>query len=127
MKQTHLTRRAALRTGTAAAAVLAAPPFLRLATAATPIKIGIPTVITGGYAILGQQTMRTCKLVEKTIGRNVLSRPVAFEYRDTQGNPADCVRKCQELVERDGITLTAGVIMDSHTAAVQPKPTDTQD
>jgi len=68
MKQTQLTRRAVLRTGTAAAAMLAAPPFLRLATAATPVKIGIPTVITGGYAVLGSHVMRTCKLVEKIGG-----------------------------------------------------------
>src|SRR6266702_784010 len=82
MKQTQLTRRAVLRTGTAAAAMLAAPPFLRLATAATPVKI---------------------------------------EYRDTQGHPADCVRKCQELVERDGIHLITGVIVSSEARAIMPK------
>jgi branched-chain amino acid transport system substrate-binding protein len=122
MKQTYLNRRAVLRTGTAAAAMLAAPPFLRFATAATPVKIGIPTVITGGYAVLGSHVMRTCKLVEKIGGaKAVLGRPVAFEYRDTQGNPADCVRKCQELVERDGIHLITGVVVSSEARAIMPK------
>jgi len=123
MKQTYTpSRRALLRTGTAAAAMLAAPPFLRVATAAAPIKIGIPTVITGGYAVLGAHVMRTCKLVAKmTAAKGMLGRPIAFEYRDTQGNPADCVRKTQELVERDDCRLIAGVVVSSEARAIMPK------
>src|SRR5215467_1359059 len=115
MKQTHLTRRSVLRTGTAAAALLAAPPFLRLATAATPIKIGIPTVITGGYAILGSQVMRTCRLVKKMTDAKggVIGRPIEFMFQDTQGDPAICVRKSQELVERDNCRILTGVIVSS--------------
>src|ERR1700730_12591813 len=109
----------AARDGTA---LLASPKLLRIAAAATPIKIGIPTVITGGYAVLGSHVMRTCKLVEKIGGaKAVLRRPVAFAYRDTQGNPADCVRKCQELVERDGIHLITGVVVSSEARAIMPK------
>jgi branched-chain amino acid transport system substrate-binding protein len=115
-------RRTVLRTGTAAAVSLAAPPFLRTASAATPIKIGIPTVITGGYAVLGAQVMRTCKLVQKMMDdKGVLGRPISFEYRDTQGNPADCVRKSQELVERDDCHLITGVVVSSEARAIMPK------
>ena len=115
-------RRDLLRTGTVAVATLAAPPFLRVASASTPIKIGIPTVITGGYAVLGAQVMRTCKLVQKMMGeKGVLGRPISFEYRDTQGNPADCVRKSQELVERDDCHLIAGVVVSSEARAIMPK------
>jgi branched-chain amino acid transport system substrate-binding protein len=123
MQQAHSpSRRTLLRTGTAAVAMLAAPPFLRVATAAAPIKIGIPTVITGGYAVLGAHVMRTCKLVAKMTGdKGVLGRPIAFEYRDTQGNPADCVRKTQELVERDDCRLIAGVVVSSEARAIMPK------
>jgi branched-chain amino acid transport system substrate-binding protein len=122
MKQIYRpSRRTLLRTGTAAA-MLAAPPFLRVSTAATPIKIGIPTVITGGYAVLGAQVMRTCKLVQKMVGeKGVLGRPVAFEFRDTTGNPADCVRKTHELVERDDIHLITGVVVSSEARAIMPK------
>ena len=120
--QARTSRRTVLRTGTAAAAILAAPPFLRVASAATPIKIGIPTVITGGYAVLGAQVVRTCKLVQKMMGdKGVLGRPISFEYRDTQGNPADCVRKCQELVERDDCHLITGVVVSSEARAIMPK------
>ena len=54
-----ITRRRLLEATVAGSALIAAPSFLRHADAATPIKIGIPTVITGGYAILGSQVLRT--------------------------------------------------------------------
>ena len=117
-----LSRRSILRAGSATAAMLASPALLRVAGAATPIKIGIPTVITGGYAILGSHVMRTCKLVGKMTGsKGVLGRPIEFIYRDTQGNPADCVRKSQELVERDDCRLITGVVVSSEARAIMPK------
>ncbi len=88
-----------------------------------PIKIGIPTVITGGYAVLGSQVMRTCQLVKKMTDAKggLLGRPVEFLFQDTQGDPAICVRKCQELVERDNCRILAGVIVSSEAAAMLPK------
>lgn len=121
--QTATTRRTILKGTAAASALLAAPAYLRHATAATPIKIGIPTVITGGYALLGSQVIRTCKLVKKMTDAKggVLGQPVEFLYQDTQGDPANCVRKCQELVERDNCRILTGVIVSSEAAAILPK------
>ncbi len=121
--KTAATRRGILKGALAASALIAAPAYLKRATAATPIKIGIPTVITGGYAVLGQQTMRTCKLVKKMTDAKggVLGRPVEFLYQDTQGEPANCVRKCQEMVERDDCRIFTGVIVSSEAAAIMPK------
>jgi len=121
--QSGTTRRRILKGALATSSLLAAPAFLHRATAATPIKIGIPTVITGGYAILGSQTMRTCKLVKKLTDAKggVLGRPIEFLYQDTQGDPATCVRKCQELVERDGCRIFTGVIVSSEASAIMPK------
>src|SRR5215813_1126741 len=98
MIRERATRRAILRGAAAASALVAAPAYLRHATAATPIKIGIPIVITGGYALLGSQVLRTCKLVKKMTDAKggVLGQPVEFVYQDTTGDPATCVRKCQE-------------------------------
>lgn len=116
------TRRTILKTGVASAAMLGSPAILRVASAATPIKIGIPTVITGGYAVLGSQVMRTCKLVQKMLAnKGVLGQPIEFLYKDTQGNPADCVRKTQELVERDNCQLITGVVVSSEARAIMPK------
>src|SRR5258708_3518059 len=111
------TRRAVLKAATAASALVAAPAFLRQAGAANPIKIGIPTVITGGYALLGSQVVRTCKLVKKLTDAKggLLGQPIEFVYQDTQGDPATCVRKCQELVERDNCRILSGLIVSSES------------
>lgn len=121
--QSGLSRRQVLASGVAAGAVLAAPAYLTRATAATPLKIGIPTVITGGYAVLGSHVMRTAKLVKKMkdASGGVLGRPVEFLFKDTQGKPADCVRKCQELVERDECRIFTGVVVSSEARAIMPK------
>jgi branched-chain amino acid transport system substrate-binding protein len=118
-----MTRRAILKHAVGASTFAAAPAFLRHASAATAIKIGIPTVITGGYALLGSQVIRTCKLVKKMTDAKggVLGQPVEFIYQDTQGDPANCVRKCQELVERDNCRILTGVIVSSEAAAMLPK------
>ena len=121
--QQSMTRRRILKGAVAASAVVAAPAYLRVATAATPIKIGIPTVITGGYALLGSQVMRTCRLVKKMMDAKggLIGQPIEFLFQDTQGDPAMCVRKSQELVERDNCRILTGVIVSSEAAAMLPK------
>jgi branched-chain amino acid transport system substrate-binding protein len=123
MSQETNTRRRILQ-GAAAASALSAVPFIRTARAqGKPIKIGIPTVITGGYALLGSQVQRTCRLVQKMVNAKggLIGRPVEFLYTDTQGDPAQCVRKTQELVERDNCHILSGVIVSSEAAAMLPK------
>ncbi len=118
---TKQARRRFLKGAAAAAALAAAPAYLK--AQANAIKIGIPTVITGGYALLGSQVMRTCRLVKKMTDAKggVLGRPVEFLFQDTQGDPAICVRKAQELVERDNCRILSGVIVSSEAAAMLPK------
>jgi branched-chain amino acid transport system substrate-binding protein len=120
-----ISRRTMLEATLAGTTLVAAPAFLRHAAEAQagPIKIGIPTVITGGYAVLGGQVMRTCRLVKKMTDAKggVIGRPLEFLFQDTQGDPAMCVRKCQELVERDNCRILTGVIVSSEAAAMLPK------
>ena len=123
MSQQTSTRRRILQ-GAAAASALSALPFVKTARAqGKPIRIGIPTVVTGGYALLGSQVQRTCRLVQKMVNAKggVIGRPVEFLYADTQGDPAQCVRKSQELVERDNCHILTGVIVSSEAAAMLPK------
>src|SRR5262245_64409642 len=51
----------------------------------------------------------------------VIGRPVEFRFQDTEGDPAMCVRKSQELVERDDCHILTGVIVSSEAAAMLPK------
>jgi branched-chain amino acid transport system substrate-binding protein len=122
-----IARRAFLGGGMAGAAVLGAPGLLRCARAqGGPIRIGVPTAVTGTWAALGAQVVRTCKLVAKEVDERggLLGRKVEFVFDDTQGNPANCVRKAQEMVERHKVNLLTGIIVSSEALAVSAKLAD---
>jgi len=112
-------------TGSAAGlAAVGAPGLLKYAWAQSsgPIKIGVPTALTGTWAPLGNEVVRTCKLVaEEVKDKGVLGRPVEFVFDDTQGNPANCVRKAQEMVERHKVNIITGIIVSSEALAVAAK------
>jgi branched-chain amino acid transport system substrate-binding protein len=114
-------RRAALGAGTA---FLSAPALTRFALAQSgPLKLGVPTAITGTWAALGAQVVRTCRLWAKTVNAQggLLGRQVEFLFEDTQGVPANCLRKAQEMVERDRVNILLGLMASSEALAVMPK------
>jgi branched-chain amino acid transport system substrate-binding protein len=105
-----------------ATATLAGPVFLRHAYAQNPIKIGIPTVLSGGNAQYGIQAKRACELFAQDMkGKGILGRPIEFIYEDTASDPANAVRKAQKLVERDGVKFITGVVLSSEALAISAK------
>jgi branched-chain amino acid transport system substrate-binding protein len=48
-------------------------------------------------------------------------RPIELIIEDTGGNPATCVRKFQQMVERDGCRIFTGITFSSETLAVMPR------
>lgn len=103
------------------------PALVRPAKAqAAAIRIGVPTGITGQWAALGQQVQRACRLFAKTTNAKggINGRPIEFVYEDTQGDPAMCVRKTTELVERGGVNLITGIISSGESLAVMPRLND---
>eukprot|EP01031_Cornospumella_fuschlensis_P005386 gene5386-6705_t len=65
----------------ALAALLAAPAFINQGRAqGAPIRLGVPTAMTGTWAALGAQVVRSCRLWAKTINAEggLLGRPVEF-------------------------------------------------
>jgi branched-chain amino acid transport system substrate-binding protein len=118
-------RREFLVTAAATASLVGVPAFLRRAWAqgSGPIRIGVPTAITGTWAALGAQVVRTCKLVQKEVDERggIVGRKVEFLFEDTQGNPANCVRKAQEMVERHQVNLFTGIMASSEALAVSAK------
>jgi branched-chain amino acid transport system substrate-binding protein len=99
------------------------PFVLRRAYAQNPIKIGLPTVLSGGNAQYGTQAKRACELFGKEINAKggVLGRPVEFIYEDTGADPATAVRKAQKLVEKDGVKILTGTVLSSEALAVSAK------
>ena len=105
-----------------ATATLAGPVFLRRAYAQNPIKIGIPTVLSGGNAQYGIQAKRACELFAHDMkGKAVLGRPIEFIFEDTASDPANAVRRAQKLVERDGVKFLTGVVLSSEALAISAK------
>jgi branched-chain amino acid transport system substrate-binding protein len=117
-------RRAFLKTAVVSGgASVGVAVFLRRAYAQNPIKIGIPTVLSGGNAQYGIQAKRAAELFAKDIKTRggVLGRPVEFLYEDTASDPATAVRKAQKLVEKDGVKLLTGVVLSSEALAISAK------
>ncbi len=118
------TRRGLLRTALAGASIaVAAPAILRHALGETPIKIGMPLALTGPAGEIGLQMRHGAEFWAKETNANggVLGRPIELNVEDTAGDPAACVRKAQEVVERDGCRLLFGMVLSSEALAVVPK------
>ena len=117
-----LTRRSVMRS--AGIALVAAPLLPRRGWAAPePIKIGMPLALTGPLGSVGQELKRGAELWAKVQNAKggVLGRPLKLLIEDTGGNPADAVRKAQEMVERDGCNIFTGITLSSEALAVVPK------
>ena len=100
-----------------------AMPWVRRVVAAEPIKIGMPLALTGPLGSVGQQLKRGGEMWAKVQNANggLLGRPIQLLIEDTGGNPADAVRKSQEMVERDKCNILTGITLSSEALAVAPK------
>jgi branched-chain amino acid transport system substrate-binding protein len=118
------TRRHMLRTALGGASLaVAAPTVLRHALGETPIKIGMPLALTGPAGEIGLQMRHGAEFWAKEVnaGGGLLGRQIELHVEDTAGDPATCVRKAQEVVERDGCRLLFGMVLSSEALAVVPK------
>src|SRR6476659_1150757 len=118
----RFTRRAVLA---GAGAAIASPSILSSAQAQAGgvIKIGMPLALTGPLGSVGQQQKRGAELYAKLQNAKggILGRKIELLIEDTVGNPATCVRKAQEMVERYDCRLFTGITLSSEALAVVPK------
>jgi branched-chain amino acid transport system substrate-binding protein len=93
------------------------------AQAAGTIKIGMPLALTGPLGSVGQQQKRGAELYAKVQNAKggILGRKIELLIEDTVGNPAACVRKAQEMVERQDCHLFTGITLSSEALAIVPK------
>jgi len=119
-KRSDVSRRTLVKAAAAAAVVPALPCF---ASAAEPIKIGMPVALTGFAANVGVQMRRACEFWAKQVNAKggLLGRPVDLVISDTEGNPATAVRKAQEMVERDGIRILTCIVVSNEALAIAPR------
>jgi branched-chain amino acid transport system substrate-binding protein len=118
----RVTRRVVLAGAGAAVASPAVWTSAR-AQAGGAIKIGIPAALTGPLGTVGQQTKRGAEFYAKVQNAKggILGRKIELLIEDTAGNPANCVRKAQEMVERQGVKIFTGLTLSSEALAVVPK------
>src|SRR4051794_35037341 len=120
---TRMNRRLLLKQAAALATMLPMPALVgRTNAQSATLKIGVPTAITGSWALQADQVQKACKLYAKQINAQggIDGRKIEFRFEDTQGDPATCVRKVREMVERDGIKIIVGVINSSEALAIMP-------
>ncbi len=121
MKRTHTRRGALAVTGAAVAS-----PFIwtsAQAQAGSTIKLGMPLALTGPLGSVGQQQKRGAELYAKVQNEKGgwLGKKIELLIEDTVGNPATCVRKAQEMVERHDCRLFTGITLSSEALAIVPK------
>ena len=113
----RLTRRTMLLTSTAAAmlGVIATHP----ADAKDPVKIGVPTALTGTYADLGDQARRAVIFAvdEANAAGGVDGRQVEAKFLDTEAKP-DLARQQGEKLALDGYNLLTGTIASGEGLAM---------
>src|SRR5262249_18289314 len=120
------TPRISRRTALAGAGAAVAAPHIwtrAQAEAAATIKIGMPLALTGPLGSVGQQQKRGAEFYAKLQNAKGgwLGKKIELLIEDTAGNPAACVRKAQEMVERQDCRLFTGITLSSEALAIVPK------
>jgi len=85
-----------------------------------PIKIGMPTILSGRVAMLGISSSNAAKMeVEKFNAAGGLNgRPIELVIRDSKGQPQEAARVARELVTADGCELLLDAEASSGAFAV---------
>ncbi|MGO9702022.1 MAG: ABC transporter substrate-binding protein [Xanthobacteraceae bacterium] len=89
------------------------------ALANDPLRIGIPTSLTGPYVELGAEVKRGAEFAANEVNAKggVDGRKVELEYADTEGNP-DAGRRAAEKLVRSGYRLLTGTISSAVGLAI---------
>ncbi|HVO02595.1 MAG TPA: ABC transporter substrate-binding protein [Candidatus Cybelea sp.] len=115
-------RRRTLLKGAAAAGILqVSAPFIRRASAADTVKIGLCNPLTGTYAAVGKNEMIGCQLAVEQINAKggILGKQAELLVEDsTSGDAGTAVQKARKLIERDGISFLLGNVNSALSLAM---------
>ncbi|MBR1219785.1 ABC transporter substrate-binding protein [Bradyrhizobium sp. U87765 SZCCT0131] len=113
-----------MKTMTTTAIALLAGTAMLAATAARaqePLKIGVPTALTGTYADLGNQAKRAIEFAVKQANDagGVAGHKVEVEFLDTEAKP-DLARRQAEKLALQGNKVLIGAIASGEALAIAP-------
>ena len=91
------------------------------AHAADPLKIGVPTDLSGTYATLGEEVMRAVRFAvdEANAAGGVAGHKVEFKSYDTEAKP-DLARRQSEKLVQEGYPILTGLIASGEGLAIAP-------
>ncbi len=120
-------RRQLIRHGAALAGAVAAGPGSWLLApgiaqaAQDPIRIGLPTDLSGALAVAGVSMVNTAKMQVAQINAagGILGRPVELLIEDTATNEATGVTVSRKLVQRDKVDVVIGGVTSSMRNAIK--------
>jgi branched-chain amino acid transport system substrate-binding protein len=117
--RTGFDRRSLLKGAAAGAMGMVAAPMIGRAQAKT-IKIGMPTILSGRVAQLGNSSRNSVMMeVEKVNAAGGLAgRPIEMVVRDSKGQPQEAARVARELVNSDGCEILIDAEASSGAFAV---------
>ena len=111
------------RTRKTATAALAGMLALAAGTAlaAEPLKIGVPTALTGTYADLGNQAKRAIEFAaqQANAAGGVAGHKVEVEFLDTEAKP-DLARRQAEKLALQGNKILIGAVASGEALAIGP-------
>jgi branched-chain amino acid transport system substrate-binding protein len=105
-----------------AGAVFMAGLLAGTAHAADPLKIGVPTDLSGTYATLGEEVMRAVRFAvdEANAQGGVAGHRVEFKSYDTEAKP-DLARRQSEKLVSEGYAILTGLIASGEGLAIAPQ------
>ena len=119
--RTDLSRRRVLQAGAAALAA----PYVPVARAADPLRIGLILPLSGPFASTGKQVEAACRLYMQKNGDTVAGRKVELIVRDDTGvAPETTKRTAQELIVRNQVNVLAGFGLTPLALATAPVATE---
>jgi branched-chain amino acid transport system substrate-binding protein len=107
----RVTRRTFLTAASAAAASVAAGPWVLESRAqGGPVKIGLVLPYTGVYAVLGESITQGMELVFAREGNKVAGREIVMIKEDDEMQPPVGLRKTDKLIESDKVDILTGPV-----------------
>lgn len=121
MTNRPLSRRGVLLSSTATLAAAAWPGLPAWAQAKDPLRVGVPTAMSGPYAVLFNEVKRSVEFaVADAMARGgVDGRKIEVRYLDSEVKP-DVARKQAEKLALEGFNVLTGTISSGEILAIGP-------
>jgi urea transport system substrate-binding protein len=122
MRQYSLSRRRVLKQAGAAGVALAVPAFVRRASAAEAIRVGVISPLTGAWTVYGKAHSAGFQLAVDEINKagGVLGRQMEIVIGDSQTEPRIVVEQANRLIRQERVDFLAGTFSSAERNAAGP-------